>query len=63
VRAWSRYLLVTFDLHPRAGDYLDVLRVADSTAVLVSREVLPRGAGGAPRPEHASVQRWRAVGA
>jgi SnoaL-like domain len=61
-RAWSRFVLVTWEYQARAGDYLDVLRAHDGTAKLVSREIIPRGAGGAPKPEHASVQRWRAVG-
>jgi len=63
VRAWSRFLLVTWEYQARVGDYLDVLRVSDGAAKLVSREIVPRGAGGVSRPEHASVERWRAVGA
>jgi len=62
VRAWSRFLLVTWEYRARVGDYLDVLRVSDGVAKLVSREIVPRGAGGLPRPEHASVERWRTVG-
>jgi hypothetical protein len=61
-RAWSRFVLVTWEYRAEAGDYLDVLRVYDGAAKLVSREIIPRGAGGVPKPEHASVQRWRAVG-
>jgi SnoaL-like domain len=61
-RAWSRFVLVTWEYRAQAGDYLDVLRVYDGAAKLVSREIIPRGAGGIPKPEHASVQRWRAVG-
>jgi SnoaL-like domain len=63
VRSWSRYVLVTWEYQARVGDYLDVLRAHDGAARLVSREIIPRGAGGVPKPEHASVQRWRAVGA
>lgn len=63
VRAWSRYVLVTWDYRARVGDYLDLLRAHDGAAKLVSREIIPRGAGGAPKPEHASVQRWQAAGA
>ncbi len=63
VRAWSRFLLVTWEYQARVGDYLDLLRVSDGAAKLVVREVVPRGAGGVPVPEHASVTRWRAVGA
>ena len=62
VRAWSRFLLVTWEYQARVGDYLDVLRVSDGIAKLVSREIIPRGAGGAPKPGHASVERWRAAG-
>jgi hypothetical protein len=62
VRAWSRFVLVTWEYQARVGDYLDVLRVDAGDAKLVSREIVPRGAGGAPKPEHASVERWRAVG-
>jgi hypothetical protein len=63
VRAWSRFVLVTWEYQARVGDYLDVLRAHHGAAKLVSREIIPRGAGGVPKPEHASVQRWRAVGA
>jgi hypothetical protein len=63
VRAWSRFLLVTWEYQARVGDYLDVLRVSDGAAKLHAREIIPRGVGGAARPEHASVQRWRAAGA
>jgi hypothetical protein len=63
VRAWSRFVLVTWEYQAWVGDYLDVLRTRDGTAKLVSREIIPRGAGGVSKPEHASVQRWRAVGA
>jgi hypothetical protein len=63
VRAWSRFLLVTWDYQARVGDYLDVLRTRDGAATLVSREIIPRSAGGVAKPEHASVERWRAVGA
>jgi hypothetical protein len=63
VRAWSRFVLVTWDYQARVGDYLDLLRAKDGAAKLVSREVIPRGAGGSPKPAHASVKRWRSVGA
>jgi hypothetical protein len=62
VRAWSRFVLVTWEYQARSGDYLDVLRVTDAGARLASREIIPRGAGGVQKPEHASVERWRAVG-
>jgi len=63
VRAWSRYLLVTWEYEARAGDYLDLLRLTGDGPRLVRREVLPRGAGGQFRLGHASFERWRAVGA
>ncbi len=61
VRAWSRFLLVTWEYQARAGDYLDVLHVSDDGARLVRREIIPRGAGGVQKPEHASVERWHAL--
>jgi hypothetical protein len=63
IRAWSRFVLVTWEYQAWVGDYLDVLRARDEGARLVSREIIPRGAGGVSKPEHASVERWRAVGA
>ena len=63
VRAWSRYLLVTWDYAARVGDYLDLLVPDGEDWQLVARQVLPRGAGGEPRAEHASFAAWRAVGA
>jgi hypothetical protein len=62
IRAWSRYLLVTWEYSARVGDYLDLLRLIDGDWRLQRRQVLPRGGGGAQRPEHASFADWRAIG-
>jgi len=62
IRAWSRYLLVTWEYAARSGDYLDLLRLTPDGWRLARRQVLPRGAGGDQRPEHASFAAWRAIG-
>ena len=62
VRAWSRFLLVTWDYSARVGDYLDLLRRGDDGWRLATRQVLPRGGGGEQKPEHASFAAWRAIG-
>jgi hypothetical protein len=62
VRAWSRFLLVTWEYSARVGDYLDLLRRSDDGWRLATRQVLPRGGGGEQKPEHASFAAWRAIG-
>jgi hypothetical protein len=64
LRAWSRYLLVTWEYAARVGDYLDLLVPGGPEGwQLRSRRVLPRGAGGDQKPEHGSFAAWRAIGA
>jgi hypothetical protein len=62
IRAWSRYLLVTWDYSARVGDYLDLLRLTDGEWRLQQRRILPRGAGGTANSAHASYESWRMLG-